>query len=106
MPTGPRSRNMDLIRWLNGGHKATAKKLSSLTNASYVSKMATGDMKINDYVARKIESRFELPHGWMDRENVTLLHLPNSDFELHQRIAMLPEAAKASLREFLSALKT
>ena len=58
-----RSKNLDLIRWLNFGHENTAKKLISLTNANYLSKMATGDMEISDHNARSIESTLKMPAG-------------------------------------------
>ena len=89
MPSSTRSVNLDLIRWMNGGHKATSKKLASLTNSNYVSKMATGDMKIGDYEARRIENAFELPMGWVDRENVSMLRMSATDFELQRVVVAL-----------------
>tara|TARA_R110002072_G_scaffold139621_8_gene283408 strand:+ start:1379 stop:1696 length:318 start_codon:yes stop_codon:yes gene_type:complete len=90
MPRTIRSTNLDLIRWLNYGHESTANKLSALTNANYLSKMATGDMAIDDEMARSIESTLELPPGWMDRDNLGVLKMPVEAYKLSEAIRELP----------------
>ncbi|MDP1682979.1 MAG: hypothetical protein Q8L39_14555 [Burkholderiales bacterium] len=101
MLTTIRSKNLDLIRWLNFGHKNTAKKLSSLTNENYISKMATGDMAISDYDARQIEKILSLPDGWMDRDNIALLSMSDVDFKINTRLSSQPQTAKDGLLIFL-----
>lgn len=103
MPRTIRSRNLDLIRWLDCGHKHTVKKLDSITNANYLSKMATGEMEISDLKARSIEKAIDFPVGWMDRDNVALIMTTAIDFELHRLLANYPEDAKAGLVKFLMA---
>jgi hypothetical protein len=101
MPRTIRSRNVDLIRWLNYGHENTAKKLATVTNANYLSKMATGDMEIGEWEARSIEKTLGFPVGWLDRDNVTLMMMTSTDFELHRLLVNYPEDAKAGLVKFL-----
>lgn len=105
MPRTTRSRNLDLIRWLNFGHESTAKKLASVTNSNYLSKMATGDMEIGDRKARALEKTLELPAGWIDRDNVAMLKMSASEFELYQLLARLPEESRVALLSFLSSVQ-
>ncbi len=105
MPRTTRSTNLDLIRWLNYGHENTAKKLSAVTNTNYLSKMATGDMEISDQAARTIEKTLELPVGWLDRDNIAMLNLSPTEFELRQLVANLPNESKVALLGFLSSVQ-
>ena len=74
MATTIRSKNLDLIRWMNFGNARTAKKLRSIiSNATYVSKMAAGEMVMHDHEARSIERIMNFAVGWMDRDNMTVL---------------------------------
>lgn len=101
-----RSKNLDLIRWLNLGHKNTARKLISLTNANYLSKMATGDMEITDHYARSIEKILKLPNGWLDRDNIELVNMSGIDSDLYQAITVLSDVTKVALHAFVKSLKT
>ena len=92
-----RSRNLDLIRWLNYGHDSTAKLLAHVTNANYLSKMATGDMEIGDRKARSIERAAELPSEWLDRDNIAVLKMSALDFKIHRAVFSLSEEKKAAL---------
>lgn len=96
-----RAKNLDLIRWINGGQENTAAKLSDVTNYNYISKMATGDMEISDNQARKIERIMSLPNGWMDRENLSMLLMKEADFKIYTRIKEKTETAKNGLLAFL-----
>lgn len=100
-----RSRNLDLIRWLHHGHERTAKKLASVTNANYLSKMATAEMEVTDKKARSIEKALDLGAGWLDRDNVAILNMSPTEWELHQLIAALTDEVKAALLGFLSSLE-
>lgn len=100
-----RSKNLDLIRWLNFGHKNTAKKLISLTNANYLSKMATGDMEISDRNARSFEDTLKMPTGWLDRDNLALIKMTAIDSDIYQATTALPDASKAALLAFVRTLK-
>ncbi len=97
-----RSRNLDLLRWLNYGHKHVASKLAGLTNSAYISKMAVGDMPIETGSARAMERILEMPKGWMDRDNVSVIQMNELDYALHEKISGLSEDAKAGLLTFLS----
>lgn len=101
MPRTIRSTNLDLIRWLNHGHKNTAKKLSSLTNENYISQMATGDMEISEHDARRIEQILSLPDGWMDRDNIPMLSMSKVDFKIYSHISSQSQTAKDGLLAFL-----
>lgn len=105
MPHTVRSRNLDLIRWLNYGHKNTCEKLASVANSNYISKMATGDREIDDYTARRIESKSGLPDHWMDRDHVGVMKMGPLDWDALTQIWSLPDAAKKSLLTLLAALK-
>lgn len=102
MPQAIRSQNFNLMRWLNGGHDYTAQKLSHLTNANYVSKMATGDMEISDDYARSIETAIEYPHGWLDRDNIAILKMSPVEVNIHLLVTTLSEEKKLALLELLS----
>jgi hypothetical protein len=101
-----RSKNLDLIRWLNFGHENTAKKLISLTNANYLSKMATGNMEISEHNARSIESVLKLPSGWLDRDNLALINMTTVDSDIYQATKALSDASKTALLAFVRTLKT
>ena len=98
-----RSENMDLLRKLNGGHNRAAKKLASVTNSSYISKMSYGEMEISDHQAREIEKILQLPCGWMDRDNALLLKIGETEFKILSQLITQPLLAKEGLLSFLSA---
>ena len=100
-----RVRNVDLIRWINYGQKNTAIKLYRVTNANYVSKMATGDMEISDRMARAIESELALPEGWIDRDNVEFLKTSKTDFQLTQMIVGLSPEVKTALSTLINSIQ-
>jgi hypothetical protein len=101
MAQSVRSRNLDLLRWLYGTHKAMSKKLSRIANPAYLSEMATNKRQIGNGTAREIEETLDLPVGWMDRDNVALLLMPTVDSQIHTAIADCSEPAKAGLLQFL-----
>lgn len=101
-----RSKNLDLIRWLNFRHENTAKKLISLTNANYLSKMATGNMEISDHNTRSIERTLKMPSGWLDRDNLSLINMMAIDSDIYQATKEIPDAAKTALLTFVRALKS
>ena len=92
-----RSRNLDLIRWMNYGHESTAKLLLHITNANYLSKMATGEMEIGDRKARSIERAAEVPSEWLDRDNIAVLKMSPLEFKIHRAVISLAEEKKAAL---------
>ncbi len=77
-----RATNLHLARDMNYGNTYTAHKLSGVLNASYLSKMARGEMDICDFTARKVESKLELPPGWLDRNNNQFLKLTDEQCKL------------------------
>lgn len=99
-----RSDNLNLIRKiLIGRHKDTAKELAKVANSNYISQMATGDMEISDHQAREIEITLQLPCGWMDRDNIQLLKIEATEFNILSHITTQPQFAKDGLLSFLSA---
>ncbi len=100
-----RSNNLDLIRWMSGGHEPVASKMAHITNTNYVSKMATGEMEISDDVARSIEKTFLLPEYWMDRDNECVIKMPIEDYELYSTLQGLHQNSKNCLKTFLQSLK-
>lgn len=102
MPRTVRSRNLDLIRWLNFGHDSTAKLLMHVTNANYLSKMATGDMEMGDRKARSIERAASMPSEWLDRDNIAVLKMSSLEFKIHRAVAAMTEERKAALLTLLS----
>lgn len=105
MPRTIRSTNVDLIRWLNYGHDRTAQKLASVTNSTYLSKMATGDMAVSDRKARAIERALDLPAGWLDRDNIAIFKMSVPEFDLYQRVAELSDESRTALKVFLSSVQ-
>ena len=104
MPKTTRSKNVDLIRWLNNGHENTVKRLKYVTNSTYLSKMALGDMDVGDRKARSIERSLGMPVGWLDRDNVAALNMSADEFELLQRLSSLQPEARTALLQFLSSV--
>lgn len=100
-----RSTNLSLIRYLNQGHENTAKKLISLTNSNYLSKMATDHMEISDHVAKKIETILKMPERWLDRDNFALITMTAIDSDIYQATKALPEVSKTALLAFIKTLK-
>ena len=96
-----RSRNLDLIRWLHGGHNNTSELLSRITNSNYVSQMARGDMEISEWKARSIEGAVDLPDGWMDRDNISILKMSSIQAQIHQLVVALPEEKQSALLKLL-----
>lgn len=105
MPTTVRSKNLDLLRWLNHTHEFTAEKLAHITNSNYLSKMALGQMEITDHMAQEIEKALGVGEGWLDRENIAILNMSSDDFRLIQLVSRYSEKSKESLFAFLSSLK-
>lgn len=102
MPQTTRSNNLDLIRWMVGGQKATAAKMANITNENYVSKMATGDRAISNTMARKIEKTFRLPESWLDRDNEKAIRMSMEDYEIFSLLAEYSPEAKKAIVDFLS----
>ncbi|GMU45948.1 MAG: hypothetical protein AMXMBFR26_07300 [Porticoccaceae bacterium] len=102
MPKTTRSLNLNLIRWLNGGHKNTSKMLSHVAHQGDISKMATGQMEISEWKARSIENALDLPDGWTDRDNISILKMSSIDVQIHRLVVALPEEKKSALLKFLS----
>ena len=105
MPRTIRSRNLNLVRWLNFGHEHICKILAPIANKNYVSKMATGDREITDHMARRIEELTNMPEKWIDRDNDALLQMSSLDHALHTNISSLPETTKITLLAFVETLK-
>jgi hypothetical protein len=104
--TTTQSKNLDLIRWMNFGNARTAKLLSSvISNATYLSKMATGEMVIHGNEAVAIERKLNLPKGWMDRDNLELLTMSAEDFATFKLLASLPAEGKNALHTLLVAAR-
>jgi hypothetical protein len=97
-----RAKNLDLARWMCGGHKRLTEKLSAISNWTYISKMIHEEMKIDVPTARRIEGALHLPGGWMDRDNCGLAAMSSLDFQLHQRIALASDEQKTGLLRFLT----
>jgi hypothetical protein len=100
MPTTTRSNNLDLVRWMKGGHKPTAKLMSDFTNESYVSEMATGQRPIGDVCAKNIERAVGLPPGWLDRDNERVLTMNSADYQLFQLASGLSKTSKEAVVNF------
>lgn len=97
-----RSRNLDLIRWLHGGHNSTSKELSNIAHQGDISKMATGQMEISEWKARSMERAVDLPDGWMDRDNISILKMSLIEAQIHQLVATLPEEKQSALLKLLA----
>ena len=106
MPCTIRSKNLDLIRWLRGGHNQIASRLERITNSSYVSLMARGEREIQDYTAKNIETTLGLPERWLDRDHVEILNMSSLDWEVHTQLLSLPDASKVNLLAFLNSIKS
>ena len=98
-----RAKNLDLIRWVNDGHKNTVVKLKRvITNGCFLSEMALGKTEISNYVARDIEGELKLPDGWLDRNNVsTIMTLSEIDYKLLEALRNFTEAKRKKVYELI-----
>jgi len=64
--------------------------------------MATGQMNISDYTARAIERALELPEGWMDRDNISILNMSLTQSQIHFLVSKLTIEKQTALFNFLS----
>lgn len=96
-----REANLYLARDMNSGHKYTARKLSGVLNPTYLTKMARGEMKICDFTARRVESKLELPTGWLDRNNQLFLKLTEEQYKLLALALALPSSKQVALTALL-----
>lgn len=96
-----RATNLHLARDMNSGNTYTARKLSGVLNASYLSKMARGEMDICDFTARMVESKLDLPIGWLDRNNNLFLKLTDEQCKLLTLAMDLPRSKQLALTALL-----
>ncbi|OQW69537.1 MAG: hypothetical protein BVN34_04275 [Proteobacteria bacterium ST_bin12] len=98
-----RAENLGVIRYLNLTHKSFSKKLENITNSAYLSEMIDGSREVSNSVAREIESvLLLLPDDWMDRDNLSLIHMSKLDFELMRLILVQSTQAKQGLVDFIA----
>ena len=76
-----------------------------VSNATYLSKMATGEMPIHDFEARAIEKRLNLPSGWMDRDSIAILNMSPEDHAILKLLEDISNEGKAALHTFIAATK-
>lgn len=96
-----RMKNLYLLRFFYETMGSVAKELNGIANESALIRMGQGKKEVSDATARSIESRLGLPEGWMDRDNEKILRMSPTDHQLLLRAALLPEAKKRALIEFL-----
>src|SRR5438445_8833772 len=96
-----RAFNFHLLRQLQGGHKALAKKLDGIANWKYVSDFALGTRAISDYAARAIENRLNLTKGWLDRDNAGFLKSTTDEFEIFSLVRRTTPEIRAAMRTLL-----
>ena len=92
--------NINFLRWKYKTHEALTEKLQGIVNWNDLSKFALGDKPIPKSVAKEIESRLGLPEGWLERENLALITLPNKDHALVTNLL----SAKPKVREAIGML--
>ncbi len=97
-----RVRNLDMIRWMSGGHEPLTKRLSAISNWTYISKMIHGQKEITDHTAREIERVLKLQQGWMDRDNLGLVRMSNLDYQIQAAMKLASDERKSGLLRFLS----
>jgi hypothetical protein len=97
-----RSSNLDLLRWLHGGHRRLSDKLRNVLNWSALSLFATGGKHLSENTARNIEQRLNLPGRWLDRDNREMLTLSEDDFETVMVLLSAAPDVKSAVRTLLT----
>lgn len=97
-----RSTNLTLIWYLEGVQKNLANRLN--LPQSIISKMVRDELQIDDRQSRTIESAYEFPQGWLDRDNNAILSMPPVEYKIQQRVSRLSDESKIALLEFLASL--
>jgi hypothetical protein len=85
------SQNLDFLRWKYGTHEALQKELHGILSWNELSDFALGKKQMPAYQARAIEEKLLLPKGWFDRENLSLVEVSNSEYELFGKIQGVSE---------------
>jgi hypothetical protein len=98
------SNNLKIIRLMNGTHGYTAERLKSVvSNESLLSDYTNGKKNVSDYTARGIEQVLELPNGWLERDNLSIINtMSKTDFELVKKLINIPKEAKDGLYQFIN----
>lgn len=100
-----RQQNLYLARYFFEGLGNLAKELSPLTNEAALIRMGQGKAEITDQMAREIEKQLDLPVGWMDRDNDSILRtLTSTDYTVLRLVMPLSHQAKEGLVSLLSSM--
>ena len=102
MPYTSRSKNLSLLCHLWGRQEDIAGVLKPLTNAAYISEMIRGQREISDRDARKIEALLKIEDGWMDRDNLQVIKMPDIDYKLFMAVSSISLNKGVALLSLLS----
>ena len=73
-----------------------------MTNAAYISEMIRGQREISDRDARKIEALLKIEDGWMDRDNLQVIKMPDIDYKLFMAVSSISLNKGVALLSLLS----
>jgi hypothetical protein len=108
-PRNPvRAKNLRLvIGFMFGNHQTSfSNTVSGIINSNYVSKATFDDNRqLSDFEASRIEEQLQLPKGWFDRDNASLVQLDESDFQLVELLLSAEADMKIALRMVLAAAR-
>ena len=106
MPTyTPVSNNFRLLRFKYGDHESLCKKLVSATNSKELSDFSSAANEPSESMKREIEGLLKLPIGWLDRDNLSLTELIESDYLLVNSIVKLRESVKLAFANLIIAIR-
>jgi hypothetical protein len=98
------SRNLDFLRWKYGTHEALQKELDGILNWNELSEYALGKKQMSPYRISTIEERLSLPKGWIERDNLSLLEISETDFALFKKIKESKQGVKEALIQLISSI--
>lgn len=105
MNLGIRQKNLYLLRYFHEGLANVVIALKPLANEAALIRMGQGKAPISDNMARDIESKLDLPKGWMDRDNEMILkQMTAEEYDLVRAVVNIPEDCKAALIAFFHTL--
>ena len=98
------SNHLDFLRWKYGTHEALQKELHGILSWNELSEFSLGKKQIPPYQARAVEEKLSLPKGWLDRENLSLAEVSNTEYELIRQIQSTTPDVKSALLQLLTAV--
>jgi hypothetical protein len=98
-------RRVNFLKLLEKSHSDREFADATASTPSHVSQMKTGHRPIGDQVARRIEDKLHLEHGWMDQLHIEESELPEEEREIKALADAIAAQPSDKLETIKAALK-